>query len=71
MTGAWNWIIPGLILLSGIYMHGRFTGRLPLVLAWLGGFATQGLVRAAVFGMPWRVPFAAYDQRRFHPVHPL
>src|SRR5262245_31661119 len=38
ITGVWDWILPGIILLSGVIVHGFFTGRLPLVLAWLAGF---------------------------------
>jgi hypothetical protein len=33
-----------------------FTGRLPLVAAWVGGFILQGVVRATVFGTPFFVP---------------
>jgi Na+-translocating ferredoxin:NAD+ oxidoreductase RnfD subunit len=65
VTGAGHWILPAVILLSGIYMHGKFTGRLPLVLAWLGAFAAQGLLRAAIFGIPWRVPFIPMTSAAF------
>jgi hypothetical protein len=65
VTGIWDWVIPGLILFTGIIMHGKFTGRLPLVLAWLTGFALQGLTRAAIFGIPWRVPFVPMTSAAF------
>lgn len=65
VTGAWDWIIPGIILIAGIYIHAKFTGRLPLVLAWLAGFAAQGFIRAAVFGMPWFVPFVPVTSAAF------
>jgi len=65
VTGAWDWIIPGIILLAGIYIHAKFTGRLPLVLAWLGGFAAQALIRSAVFGMPVFVPFVPVTSAAF------
>jgi len=65
VTGIANWIIPGIILATGIFMHAKFTGRLPLVLAWLTGFALQGLTRAAVFGIPWRVPFVPMTSAAF------
>ena len=65
VTGAGHWIIPAVILLSGIMIHGKFTGRLPLVLAWLAGFAAQGLIRAAIFGIPWRVPFIPMTSAAF------
>jgi enediyne biosynthesis protein E5 len=65
VTGVWDWIIPGIILAAGIYIHAKFTGRLPLVLAWLGGFATQALLRAAIFHMPWFVPFVPVTSAAF------
>lgn len=65
VTGMWDWIIPGIILVAGIYVHAKFTGRLPLVLAWLGGFAAQALIRAVMFGMPWFVPFVPVTSAAF------
>jgi hypothetical protein len=65
IVGIWNWIIPGFILLTGIYIHGRFTGRLTLVLAWLIGFAAQGLIRSAVFHIPVLVPFVPMTSAGF------
>jgi hypothetical protein len=60
VTGWWNWVIPAIVLLTGIFIHARFTGRLPLVLAWLVGFGIQGLVRIWYFGLPWPVPFVPF-----------
>jgi enediyne biosynthesis protein E5 len=65
IVGIWNWIIPGVILLTGIYIHGRFTGRLTLVLAWLVGFAAQGLIRSAMFHSPVLVPFVPMTSAAF------
>jgi len=65
VTGIWNWVVPGILLIAGIYIHAKFTGRLPLVLAWLGGFAAQALIRSAVFGMPWVVPFVPVTSAAF------
>jgi enediyne biosynthesis protein E5 len=65
ITGIWNWVVPGILLVAGIYIHAKFTGRLPLVLAWLGGFAAQALIRSAVFGMPWVVPFVPVTSAAF------
>src|SRR2546425_3346090 len=56
ITGVWDWILPGFILLTGIIIHGCFTGRLPLVAAWVIGFVLQGEIRAHVFGTPTIVP---------------
>lgn len=57
LTGAWHWVLPFLVLGSGVFVHAKFTGRVPLVLAWFTGFALQGLLRSFVFGLPLAVPF--------------
>jgi hypothetical protein len=51
-SGALDWILPAIIVVSGSFVNWRFTGRLPLIAAWLGGFALQALLRAAWFGTP-------------------
>jgi Na+-translocating ferredoxin:NAD+ oxidoreductase RnfD subunit len=56
VTGVWNWIIPGIILASGIIVHSLFTGRLPLCLAWTGGFVLQALMRSLLLGTSWIAP---------------
>lgn len=50
--GFWNWLTPLVILASGIFVHWRATGRLPLVMAWLAGFAGQALARHLFLGTP-------------------
>jgi hypothetical protein len=65
VTGVWDWIIPGVVLLSGIIIHGCFTGRLPLVAAWLIGFALQGQIRAYLSGTPFLVPFTPMTSAAF------
>jgi Na+-translocating ferredoxin:NAD+ oxidoreductase RnfD subunit len=57
VTGLGHWLIPAVILVTGTIIHAKFTGRLPLVLAWFFGFAAQALIRKLVFGMPLAVPF--------------
>jgi Na+-translocating ferredoxin:NAD+ oxidoreductase RnfD subunit len=47
-----DWILPGLIVISGTFLNARFTRRLPLIAAWLGGFFLQALVRSLFFGTP-------------------
>jgi hypothetical protein len=54
-TGIWNWVVPGAILCTGVFLHAKSTGRLPMVLAWIFGFILQGLVRDLLFGLPWPV----------------
>jgi Na+-translocating ferredoxin:NAD+ oxidoreductase RnfD subunit len=52
LSGIGDWILPGLLIISGSFLNARFTHRLPLIAAWLGGFAVQALLRSLVFGMP-------------------
>ncbi len=52
LSGIGDWILPGLLIVSGTFLNARFTHRLPLISAWLGGFAVQALLRSLVFGMP-------------------
>jgi len=52
LSGIGDWILPGLLIVSGSFLNARFTHRLPLIAAWLGGFAIQALLRSLVFGMP-------------------
>ena len=58
VTGVWDWIIPGAVLLSGIFVHALSTGRLPLIVAWLVGFVAQGLLRSWYFDTPMLAPMA-------------
>lgn len=44
-TGAFKWIIPGIMLGFGTLLNVRLTGRGPLVAAWLGGFLLQDVIR--------------------------
>jgi hypothetical protein len=65
LTGAWHWILPGIILLAGFIVHGKFTGRFPLVVAWVVGFIAQGLIRSTIFGIPPLVPFVPMTSAAF------
>lgn len=65
LVGVWHWILPVFILLTGVIIHGLFTGRLPLVAAWLIGFALQGQVRALLFGFPPVVPLMPMTSAAF------
>jgi hypothetical protein len=65
VTGVWDWILPGFILLTGVVIHGCFTGRLPLVAAWLTGFALQGQIRAHLFNTPPLVPLMPMTSAAF------
>jgi len=65
LSATWNWILPVFILLTGVVMHGLFTGRLPLVAAWIIGFALQGGIRALLHGFPPIVPLMPMTSAAF------
>lgn len=65
VTGILRWVIPGIVLAAGIFVHAKFTGRLPLVSGWLAGFALQGLLRAYAFNIPLVVPFVPMTSAAF------
>ncbi|MBI1842736.1 MAG: enediyne biosynthesis protein UnbU [Verrucomicrobia bacterium] len=65
LTGVWGWGVPLIVLLTGIVVHGLFTGRLPLVAAWVGGFILQGMIRAKIFGTPLIVPLMPMTSAAF------
>lgn len=65
LTGWWSWTIPMIVLVTGIVVHGLFTGRLPLVAAWIGGFILQAVVRARLFGTPLYVPLMPMTSAAF------
>ncbi len=65
VTGLWDWAVPIIVLATGIVIHALFTGRLPLVAAWIGGFVIQALVRAKIFGTPLYVPLMPMTSAAF------
>jgi enediyne biosynthesis protein E5 len=52
LYGVGDWILPAIIFASGSFVNARFTGRTPLIAAWLGGFFLQALIRSLAFGTP-------------------
>lgn len=48
-VGAWDWIVPGIIVCLGSFLNWRFTKKIPLILAWLSMFALQAIVRTSIF----------------------
>lgn len=52
LDGVGDLLLPGIIVLSGTFLNTRFTGRVPLILAWLGGFLLQAAVRSLAQGAP-------------------
>ena len=53
MTGFGDWVLPGIIVCTGTFLNARFTHRLPLIGAWLGGFIAQAAVRSLFFDAPF------------------
>lgn len=47
-----DWLLPAIIIVTGSILNSRFTHRMPLILAWLGGFFAQALLRSLFFGTP-------------------
>jgi len=56
-VGAWHWLVPGIILLTGSFINARFSGRVPLIAAWLTAFAAQGALRVVFAGAAPLAPF--------------
>jgi hypothetical protein len=65
VTGLWDWGLPMIVLSTGILVHGLFTGRLPLVGAWIVGFILQAIIRARMFGTPFFVPLMPMTSAAF------
>ena len=49
LAGWTDWIVPGVIILAGSYLNFNYTKKLPLILAWLGGYLAQALIRNLIF----------------------
>jgi Na+-translocating ferredoxin:NAD+ oxidoreductase RnfD subunit len=47
-----DWLLPSIIVITGSLLNARFTRRVPLILAWLGGFVAQAIVRSILFETP-------------------
>ena len=48
--GFWDWALPAIFVASGTFLNSRFTGKMPLILAWLGGFVLQAVIRHFLLG---------------------
>ncbi|MGH3950225.1 MAG: enediyne biosynthesis protein UnbU, partial [Pseudonocardiaceae bacterium] len=49
VTGAIDWLIPLGILVLGSLLNAKLTGKMPLILAWVGGFVGQAVIRWLLF----------------------
>jgi hypothetical protein len=43
-------VLPAILVAAGTFLNTRFTRKLPLICAWLGGFALQAVARYFLFG---------------------
>lgn len=50
ITGAWDWVVPGIVICTGTLLNAKLTKKIPLILGWLGGFVVQAVLRAVFFG---------------------
>ncbi|MFI5929083.1 enediyne biosynthesis protein [Micromonospora sp. NPDC051543] len=48
LTGAWDWVLPLVIIFGGTMINGMLTGRMWLILGWVSAFALQAIVRGLV-----------------------
>lgn len=65
LTGIWHWVLPLIVLGTGLIVHGMFTGRLLLVVTWLLAFIIQGQLRAWYFGTSPIVPLTPMTSAAF------
>lgn len=47
-----DWLLPSIIVVTGSFLNARFTRRIPLILAWVGGFVLQAVIRSLIFDTP-------------------
>ena len=52
LYGWADWLLPLVIVCTGTFLNIRFTQKMPMIIAWLGGFFLQALVRSYIFGTP-------------------
>ena len=51
LHGSPDWLLPLVFVGVGSFLNARFTRRIPLIAAWLGGFVLQAAVRGALVGV--------------------
>ncbi|PRH80463.1 enediyne biosynthesis protein [Streptomyces solincola] len=49
LDGGFDWLVPAIIISLGTMLNAKLTERMWLILAWVGGFALQAVVRGLVF----------------------
>jgi hypothetical protein len=51
-SGIVDFILPGIVVLTGTFLNTKFTGKLPLIGAWLACFVAQAVVRSLLQDLP-------------------
>lgn len=49
-SGAGDWIVPAIVVVTGSVLNARFTHKIPLIAGWLAGFALQAVIRTTLMG---------------------
>ncbi|MEU8521287.1 enediyne biosynthesis protein [Streptomyces sp. NBC_01216] len=49
LDGGFDWLVPAIIITLGTMLNAKLTERMWLILAWVGGFALQAVVRGLLF----------------------
>ncbi len=52
LVGWQDWLLPAIIITSGSILNAKLTRRVPLILAWTGGFVLQALLRSLIGDTP-------------------
>lgn len=50
LSGAGDYVLPLIIICTGSFLNAKLTKRVPLILAWVGTFVLQAVVRHFLFG---------------------
>lgn len=53
LGGIAHLILPCIFIFTGSLLNTKFTRRLPLIIAWVGGFALQAVIRNLITGASW------------------
>lgn len=52
LVGWQDWLLPAIIIASGSLLNAKLTRRIPLILAWAGGFVLQAVLRSLIVDAP-------------------
>lgn len=52
ISGSADWGLALILICLGTFLNARFTKKVPLIAAWLAGFALQAMLRSWYFGTP-------------------